>query len=604
MPECPREGRVQFLGNQAVTRYKALNHSTLLGQSLLAFYRFAPKRLTFVFSLMLFQGLTAGIGLLFLLPLLQLLGLDVGGGIDNRISKGFASILGWLRLPINLGSLLFYYVVIIAAIATLNYGVTVITAQVQQGYVCHLRNSLYRSLLRSRWQFIMRHKMSDFVHHLGGQVQSMGTAAQQMLSLLSRLFPLAAMIFMAFLLSWRMSLLVTGLAGTLTLVLLPMNRRSYETGRSQLKNSRGVFQTLTEQLASLKMIKSHGNESQYAAQLESAGESLESDTVHFAHMSAMTQWVYMVGAVISFALFFYVALKWLALPLSTLLLLMFIFSRVLPQVSSLQKSYQQLLGHLPAFEDVKRIALACAEAEEPFFDRLMDPPRHWNQIVLRNVSYRYPEGERDILKGFSATIKRNHTVSLVGPSGAGKSTLADLIAGLLEPAEGRIFCDDTELTGMQRVAWRRSLAYVTQEVFLFNDTVRANLNWVSAPRPDSDLWAALKAAAAEEFVARLPQGLDTVIGDRGVKLSGGERQRLALARALLTAPQLLILDEATSALDAENEAKIHQALQRLRGKLTIIIIAHRDTTLQHADECISLAGAEMDQTRQEPEALP
>jgi ATP-binding cassette, subfamily C, bacterial len=243
---------------------------------------------------------------------------------------------------------------------------------------------------------------------------------------------------------------------------------------------------------------------------------------------------------------------------------------------------------LPAFEDVQRISLACEKEEEPLSDRHAPPPRLAEKIVLQNVSYRYPGGGQDVLRGFSATIRRNHTVSLIGPSGAGKSTLADLIAGLLEPGAGKIYCDDVELAGAQRIAWRQSLAYVTQEVFLFNDTVRANLEWVAGNLPEQALWDALKSAAADEFVGRLPHGLDTVIGDRGVKLSGGERQRLALARALLAKPQLLILDEATSALDHENENRIHQALQRLRGKLTIVIIAHRETTIRHADECIRL----------------
>jgi ATP-binding cassette, subfamily C, bacterial len=540
---------------------------------------------------MLLQGLTAGIGLLFLLPLLRLLGLDAGNGIDARVAEGFFLVLDRLSLPMSLGSLLLYYVLIVVAIATLDFAVTIMTARLQQRYVCHLRNDLYRRLLRSRWQFIMRHKMSDFVHSLGSQVQSMGMAAQQMLSLLSRLFPLTAMTVVVFLLSWRMSLLVVGLAAMLTAALVPFNRRMYETGKTQLSNLRSVFQMLTEQLASLKMIKSHGGEPRYARQLESAGESLESTIIRYARMNAITQWIYMVAAAVSFAFFFYAAMRIFTVSLPNLVLLMFIFSRILPQVSSLQRSYQQLLGQLPAFEDVQRISRACEEAEEPLSDRHAPPPRFLDKIELSNVSYRYPEGGRNVLNGFSATIKRNHTVSLVGPSGAGKSTLADLIAGLLEPGAGKIYCDDVELSGAQRIAWRQSLAYVTQDVFLFNDTVRANLNWVSVGMSDQALWDALKSAAADEFVARLPQGMDTVIGDRGVRLSGGERQRLALARALLSSPQLLILDEATSALDGENEARIHQALQRLRGKLTIVIIAHRETTIRHADECIRLEAA-------------
>ena len=179
-------------------------------------------------------------------------------------------------------------------------------------------------------------------------------------------------------------------------------------------------------------------------------------------------------------------------------------------------------------------------------------------------------------------------MALVGPSGAGKSTVADLIAGLLIPDKGKIYCDSILLEGDQRLAWRRGLAYITQEVFLFHDTVRSNLSWVQPEASEEELWAMLELAEAAEFVKRLPEGIDTVIGDRGVRLSGGERQRLALARALLSRPQLLILDEATSALDHENEQKIQQALQHMDGKLTIIIIAHRETSIQHVKQRIEL----------------
>lgn len=553
-----------------------------------AFFRFAPGRLAFLFGLMLAQGATAGIGLLFILPLLHLIGLDTGSGGNAGIAHGVARVFSLLGIPLRMETLLASHVAIVAAVATLNYASSVLGARVQQGYVVHLRTRLYRELLESRWQFIMRHKMSDFTHSLGNQVQTLGIAAQQILSLASRTVLLAVMIALAFLLSWRMSVLAAGFAGLLLAALLPMNRRIYGSGRTHLMHYKHIFQLLSEHLASLKMIKSFGSENLYAAHLRRAGESMEAQNVRFSGLNALTQWIHTVAAVACFAAFFYVAIAHLAVPLPTLVLLLILFSRLLPQVSGLQKTYQQLLHQLPAFQDVERMSRECVLAREPGCDLPIPPIRLSDRIELRNVSYRYPEVGSDVLRDFSAVIRRNHTVSLVGPSGAGKSTLADLIAGLLEPGSGEILCDGEKLDGARLIAWRRSLAYVTQDVFLFHDTVRANLDWVAEKPSDADLWEALKSAAADDFVARLPQGLDTVIGDRGVRLSGGERQRLALARALLGKPQLLILDEATSALDHGNEERIREALERLKGKMTIVIIAHRETTIEHADESIRL----------------
>jgi len=176
--------------------------------------------------------------------------------------------------------------------------------------------------------------------------------------------------------------------------------------------------------------------------------------------------------------------------------------------------------------------------------------------------------------------------ALVGASGAGKSTLADLTLGLLTPNTGRVLVDGEPLTGDRLAAWRNSIGYVPQEPFLFHDTIRANLLWARPDATEEDLRVVLRAAAAEEFVTRLPQGLDTVVGDRGVRLSGGERQRLTLARALLRRPTLLVLDEATSSLDHENERLVQEAIAKLHGELTLVVIAHRLSTVQQAEQVV------------------
>jgi ATP-binding cassette subfamily C protein len=178
--------------------------------------------------------------------------------------------------------------------------------------------------------------------------------------------------------------------------------------------------------------------------------------------------------------------------------------------------------------------------------------------------------------------------AIVGPSGAGKSTLADLMMGLLAPDEGVVLIDALPLSGKHLHAWRRSVGYVPQENFLFHDTIRTNLQWAKSDATESEMRRALESAAALDFVTALPSGLDTVVGDRGVRLSGGERQRIALARALLRNPNLLLLDEATSSLDSENERRIQQAVERLHGDITVVVIAHRLSTVSRADQVVLL----------------
>lgn len=552
------------------------------------FYGFAPLKQTVIVGLTLLQSLTAGIGLLFIIPLLQLIGLDMGATSKAGIANAANRLFEQMSIELTLFNILLSYVLIIGSIASLRSFLAVLSSEVQQSYISNLRLQLYRGLLHTRWQFIVDNKMSDFLHSLSSQVSAIGFAAHLMLTFISQIILSLIMVTLVLLLSWQMALLAAACGAVLLLLLLPLNQRIHGSGKSELAGYKGLFQMLSEQLGSLKMIKSFASEDHYAQQLGVLSDTLELQQLRLTKMNAVTQWVTTVGSVIGFSLVFFVSSNVLSISLGTIFLLLVVYSRLMPQLSGLQRTYQQLLHRVPALDDVNGLFQACGQAQEYFNPHTACPELH-HQIQIQGVSFQYNQSVSPVFQDLSFTIAKNQTLALVGPSGAGKSTLADLIAGLLAPDQGHIYCDDVLLSEDLRPAWRRRVAYVTQEVYLFHDTVRANLTWV-APRVlmDDDLWNVLKLTAADDFVAKLPKGLDTIIGDRGIRLSGGERQRIALARALLSQPQLLILDEATSALDQENEQKIQTALERLQGTLTIVIIAHRETTLRHVDKRIDL----------------
>jgi ATP-binding cassette, subfamily C, bacterial len=211
-------------------------------------------------------------------------------------------------------------------------------------------------------------------------------------------------------------------------------------------------------------------------------------------------------------------------------------------------------------------------------------------IELSDVSFSYGPSSPLALDDLEMQIEPGKTTAIVGSSGAGKSTVVDLILGLLHPGSGSVLVDGLPLGAGQMKSWRALIGYVSQETFLFNDTVRFNLDWAQPGATEREMLSALESAAALDFVNRLPAGLDTVIGERGVRLSGGERQRLSLARALLRKPRILILDEATSSLDSENEQRIYDAIQKLHGSITIILITHRLSTVRDADRIYVLDG--------------
>jgi ATP-binding cassette, subfamily B, bacterial len=204
------------------------------------------------------------------------------------------------------------------------------------------------------------------------------------------------------------------------------------------------------------------------------------------------------------------------------------------------------------------------------------------QVMFENVTFRYPDGEADAIRGLSLTVRPGETLALVGPSGSGKTTVLNLVIGFIRPTQGRLLLDDQDVETLDLRTYRRWLSVVPQESLLFDGTVRENITYGLPSVNPTVLAAALRDANALEFVERLPQRLDTLVGERGARLSGGQKQRLAIARALIRDPRVLILDEATSALDTESEALIQEALERLMRGRTTFVVAHRLSTIRTA----------------------
>ncbi|MEO1998344.1 MAG: ATP-binding cassette domain-containing protein [Planctomycetaceae bacterium] len=249
----------------------------------------------------------------------------------------------------------------------------------------------------------------------------------------------------------------------------------------------------------------------------------------------------------------------------------------------------QILHMLPAFQSTTELLEECRRHTEisPTVNRPVAPLQQ--SIQLHNVTFSYAQSpDINTIIDVTLRIPAGRITAVVGPSGAGKSTLVDLLLTTIQPSQGSVQVDDKLLDESQFAAWRAMIGYVPQETWLFHGSIRDNLLWSRPGASAFEINEALASAAAFDFVHNLPEGIDTIVGDRGVRLSGGERQRIALARALLRKPSLLILDEATSALDAENQQQIKDAVQKLRGKLTVVTVAHRLSTIQDADQIVVL----------------
>ncbi len=266
--------------------------------------------------------------------------------------------------------------------------------------------------------------------------------------------------------------------------------------------------------------------------------------------------------------------------------------RVLPSIARISGNVQAFIRFRPMVEATyKNISsareyLSGLEQKTSVEDK--EIAEFKDRITIENIDWKYEKGKDKVLSGLSMEIDKGDMIGIVGESGAGKSTLGDLILALYEPQAGGIFMDGTDISTIPGT-WRKTIAYVPQMLILFNDTIRFNISFDDSPKNDEEIWKVLEEAALSEFVRELHDGLDTKVGDRGIKLSGGQRQRIAIARALFSKPQVLLLDEATSALDNETEEAVVESINTLAKKVTLIVIAHRVSTLKSCNKIYEIA---------------
>ncbi|WP_420125043.1 ABC transporter ATP-binding protein [Longimicrobium sp.] len=545
--------------------------------------RMMPRRFTLAMVLTLAVTSGEAAGVLLLTRLLALAGVGSLGGSAGALPRAVDRAFAAVNVRPTLGAVLAVFVFVAVGVAMLQRTATLVGNRVYLDTAVQARVRLYRAIARARWLPMARTRGSELLNALTSEADRVGSAAYLLLTLL--VHALLSLGYMA--LAIRVSPVLTGVAMACGGVLLLTQRRFRVTSRLMgkgLSDARAeVLNAATEHLGALKVVKSYGAEERNAAIFAAAAE--RSGVVHYRAWRALadSRAAFMAGTVVMLAIVAWLALEVLDVSGATVLLLIFLFYRLVPRLSSVQTVYQQLSHDLPAWEGLDAHTRALEAEHEALSADQARPVELSRALRFEDVWFSYGEARTNVVEGLTLEIQARRTTAIVGPSGAGKTTVADLVMGLVSPSTGRIQVDGRTLDESWLRAWRAGIGYVDQDTLLFNDTVLANLVWARPEATEAEVWEALRLAAADEFVRALPRGLATEVGDRGVRLSGGERQRLALARALLRRPALLILDEATSALDGENERRIRDAIGALHGSVTILMITHRLPSVRDAD---------------------
>jgi len=551
-----------------------------------------PWRSGAMLGCLLLAGLAEGVSLSGLLPLLAMVagGGGAGGGANQLSSSPLAEYVTRALQAVGLPLTAEVLLAIIVGGAVLKATLVLIGNQ-QLGYnaagiATDLRLTLIRALLSTRWEYHVNAPLGAFTNAVASEASRTSEAYRHATSVVMLVIQTTVYVIVACLVSWKATLGAL-FTGVVTAALLHhLVRLSRRAGVRQTKLAKSLLSQLTDTLQSVKPLKAMAREHLLEPLLEHEtgrlNRALELEVLSGAAMRALQDPL----LVVVLAAGVYGALTFLALPLSTIIMLVLLSTRILDCVGKVQRDFQNLVVQESAFDSLQEMIRRAEAARE--IKHTGVAPTLRREVRLTAVHFAYEA--KPVLRDVSLTVPVGQLTVITGPSGAGKTTIADLVVGLILPQQGAVVIDNVPLTAVDLARWRGMIGYVPQDALLIHDSIAVNVTLGDPALAAADVDAALDAAGAREFISALPDGIDTIVGERGLRLSGGQRQRIALARALVRKPALLILDEATTALDSETEAGICETFRRLRGGLTILAICHQGGLIEIADRVYRVDG--------------
>ena len=540
-----------------------------------------------VVALMAAVALVEGATVALLVPLMNVVMGEAGTlpGVLGNVGELIENMFAFLHIELSLMSVLIMIVAAFILQGLFRLLMMHLQARMLSKYEFSLVHKIVDSYFASSWGFFVRSRVGQLGNILSVETNRALNAFQGVCQFLTSLLIAVFYIVLSMLLSWEITLGGIVLCAAASLVLKKSMDRAHSYGIETTNANNELQAYAFDKLTAAKLLKSSATEKRAVDNMD----TIANRRMRLRYLSMMNAAIipsfYQPLVIIGLAVVIFFALVQLQLNFATVLLFAYIFFRLTPYFSSLQLGYQQTLIHIPAVEEIdKTIELARSMVEVKDGKEIRDLRK---AIVFDNVGFAY-QNDILVLKNINLEIKKGESVAIVGESGIGKTTLVDLLLGLFTPTTGQISIDGVPLRDYDLASWRKLVGHISQDIFLFHDTVEANLRWMAPEASKKQVEAAARAAYAHEFIMGMPKGYDAVIGDRGVRLSGGQRQRLVLARMILQEPEIIILDEATSALDAESEARVQEAIEQITTDKTVIVIAHRSSLLRNVDRVYML----------------
>ncbi len=508
----------------------------------------------------------------------------------------------WYRAWLTISVLLLVFT-ILKGIA--EYFSSYLMAKIGQSAVLSLRGELYDHLLRQSSSFFERHRSNFLVSRLVVSCAAIEFAVSANLrDVLRESILLIFFLSAAFYFNWRLMLGALIIAPIIGILTTKFSKALRKLAEETFEGNKLLTDTAQETLANHAIVKAYSAEPREKTRFQKVAEKIARANLRSGRIAATSPpTIEIIGfvAIIILLFFGFREINLGRMDSSQFAAFLFFLFRSYDPMRKISRQHNEITKAFAAARDVWDV-LDEDEMLPEKPDAVKLKPLQ-NKIELKNVGFHYPNKRKHIIKDVDLEIPKGAMIALVGESGGGKSTLIKLLQRLYDPTEGAIFWDGVNLTDAKFSSLKKQIALVTQETVLFNDTVRYNISYGKPDATDEQITEATKIAFADEFIKDLPEGYDTMIGERGIFLSGGQRQRIAIARAVLVDAPVLILDEATSALDAESELLVQKALENLMSHRTSVVIAHRLSTIRKADKIVVMEKGEITETGTHQELL-
>jgi ABC-type multidrug transport system fused ATPase/permease subunit len=548
--------------------------------------RYIGRRIYLVFVLTVLMAFTQGLGFTMLLPLLRVAQASTSTDELSGTEQVLYDLLAWMGISGSLVGVLLFIVAIFLVKGSLQFAQASYIGYLQADLLRELKMKFYDRFNDMTYEYFITQNAGHFINVINQQVKRFFNSFKQFAKALTKAVSAISFFAFAFAISWQFALSVLVLGLGLLALFQYINIYVRRLSRRVSSEMGHLNKLLVQSLQAFKYVVSTHQDSHLRAEVDRSVRRLTGDIFRQRMAGALTKAIREPISVLIIAGVIMVQALVFRAPLAPIFVALLLFHKGMQSVMALQTMWQRMMDRIGSVEVVDEEMQAVGRHQERNGFRQVGALSQG--IEFRDVCYAYNDEDGDVLHQINIEIPANHTVALVGESGAGKSTLVDMVTLMLKPRTGNILIDSVPHDEIDLNSWRSQIGYVSQETVVFDDTVANNIClWKGNFKEDSELQEqvihAAERAHADNFISELPQGYQTKVGDRGVRLSGGQRQRLFVARELFKQPNLLLLDEATSDLDTASEQHIQDSIDALKGEVTVVIIAHRLSTVKNAD---------------------